>query len=477
MAQWNTLKHPIILNREEELRLATTRLDNLINQIPLPDPILFFYGVPMVGKSTLLHEIQRKATERKMPVVFIDFDREQSSMDGDLINGRYDGEYGCVLLAKDVMEKLIWSADAPTGESIKVTDSSYIAARKLVEYITWLQGFHKPLVLLFDTLEDAPVDTFAWWQEAVLTPLLEGGRLFIAIAGWSDYQESRHQFKWPVLRRMYSHHLRPFDPEQSEKQLRNLDDQNRWLENNLIELTGGLPGLNEELVIVPMEDEGELLRHMVEKVIFHRLFKKEPISDIKEELRILSAFRQFDTRLLQHTMKALWPEKYSDLTPFTVRQHLLKQLRAASVVEQHPDGFGYVVPHDIRRILDAEQQRNKQEQHFKVHCLATQWFHQQVEKGDVVMVADELYHLAGAWRDAAALHKAMPGELPDGQNREFQLQKQLLAGLAQLKNNDRSYELVEKIIYVLRGEEFRWLLSENELSNLIEWCQRFMDEL
>lgn len=489
---------PLVLNREEELRLAAKRLDDLINHIPVADPVLFFHGVHMVGKTTLLQAIRQMALDRQMPVAFIDFDREQL-FEGHLIDDRYVNtppnesgsgkDQGCVQLAADLLMILEQSTDVPYIKRTSLgIDPRESAVNRLIEYVRWIRGFLKPVVFIFDTLEEVPEDTFIWLQEKILAPLLEERGFFVVMAGWSN--QPTLQFRWPVLRRMYSHHLRPFNKKQSEAQLQALNVDYGWLDQqlvgrNVLEITGGIPGLNKKLVeylrspLVAGITTGSLLQWLVEEVIFNR-FRKENIEQVKEQLLAVTIFRQFDTRLLiviANYLAQLAPEwgHYQMLNRRLARD-LLRQLRDTYLVAQHPDGYGYAVPHDIRRVLDAYAQERNLERHFTIHCEAVRWFRKQVDAGDVVMVADEIYHLGGAWRDAERLRILVSADIPDGSNRLSQLQEIIEAGLNRLNDNGRTPELVEKVIAVLRSEEFHWVLEEKEIQNLVECCQQYIHE-
>jgi hypothetical protein len=462
-----------LINRAKEISLIIECLDSLLNHETTPEPVLFFHGVARVGKTRLLHECQQLAAARGIPVAFVDFDREHIH-DGESIDRRYEGEPGKVQLASHIIGGLIQTADAPTNRPIKATDDIDVVVEKLLEYIAWLQGFlKKPVVLLFDTLEESPRDTFLWLQEKILTPLLERQQVFIAFASWSPPRESAVEFRWSVARHMRAQALKPFTEDQTLEHL-HLLGASRWLGHpNVNRITGGLPGLNEVVFTVQADTELELLRQMVH-VIFDRMGENAEV--YRAELLALSAFRQFDTRLLEYILKKLWIDKYYSLDRRSTRE-TLKLLRKTVLVEQHPDGYGYVVPSDVRVVLDYYQRKHNVELHLQIHCLAAIWFRVEVENNDVVSVADELYHLAGAWRDIDESNGQLkiPPEsgLPDGHERLTQLKGRLAFGLSQLKDHKRAHELVDKIGTVLKGKEFQDILSESEVKALLAQCAEF----
>jgi hypothetical protein len=468
-----TYSAPDIINREHELRLIQERLDGLNSGAAVTHPVLFFHGVQMVGKSTLLRKAYRLARSYGMPAVLLDFDREQLKLTTGMDN-RYDGEARRVWLAHDLMAGLIKSADAPAARPIQPEwDTPDEAVAKCLEYIGWLQRFlQKPVALLFDTLEELEYENLHWLQERLLSNLLDTRQVFVAFAGWA-YEDHREpdklhpRFIWPVSRCVSAQRLKAFGLEDSSKQVSNLNSRlPGWLDTErLLDVTGGLPGLNEQAVHQPTESEHRLLESMVE-VIFDRVARQQA-RDLRDELLVLAAFRQFDLRLLGQVMQTLWPEKHPQVDRPASRR-LLNRLQATTLVEQYPDGYGYVVPHDIRRVLDTYLRRHNPQQHFQTHELAFRWFQGEVEKGDRMFVADELYHLAALWRDVAESQGklAMPDGLPNGQNRLDQLKAVLANGLEKLEGHRRKDVLPGKLRTVLQGAEFGWLLDEKEIEAL-----------
>jgi hypothetical protein len=441
-----TYSAPDIINRKHELRLIQERLDGLNSGAAVTHPVLFFHGVQMVGKSTLLRKAYRLARSYGMPAVLLDFDREQLKLTTGMDN-RYDGEARRVWLAHDLMAGLIKSADAPAARPIQPEwDTADEAVAKCLEYISWLQRFlQKPVALLFDTLEELEYENLHWLQERLLSNLLDTRQVFVAFAGWA-YEDHREpdklhpRFIWPVSRRMLVHRLEAFDLSASQDQISNLGGLPDWLDTEqLLDVTGGLPGLNEQAALSQAETELDLLTAMV-GVIFDRVARQQA-QDLQEELLVLAPFRQFDPRLLGHVIETLnecWPDKYPQMDRPSSRK-LLNRLRATTLVEQHPDGYGYVVPHDIRRVLDTHSRRRNLQQHFEVHLLAIRWFRDEIEKGDPVFIADELYHLAALWRDVAESQGqlTMPDGLPDGRQRLDQLKAVLANGLEKLEGHRR----------------------------------------
>lgn len=473
-----------IVNRVEEIRLVTTRLDNLIHNVPVPDPVLFFYGVPYVGKTTLLKYIYKLALERNLPAVLLDFDREQITDSGTLAN-HYDGEVGFANLVNDLFVRLRESRKLADITPASEEQNIQIDTTQLLSFIHQIQeNLGRPIVLLFDTLEDIAPETFIWLQERILVPLLQTGQLFVAMAGWTDHQESKQSLIWSVSRFTKVCPLRSFDAESTELQLQALQPGSaRFASKNILALTGGIPGLNRQLILQQghIQDEIDMISYLVNQVIFHR-FSGRGLDEVRKELIAVAPFRQFDTRLLQHLLEQLWPATYKDMTLGQTR-NTLRKLRLTSLVQQHADTYGYAIPHDLRRVLDSYVYMRQPGHYLQINSLAVLWFRKEISDGDYPMIVNELYHLASLWRYA---QEYGPPQLEDfvQLSTEFShhntclehLQQRVVFVLEPLRTNSRTPDWVEKIMRTLKGDEFRWLLKESEIEQLLEVCKTYLRE-
>src|SRR5688572_23627404 len=91
----------VFVNRNYEIALAEKRFEELLSQKTTNKPVLFFYGVPLVGKTTLLKEMVRRAAKRGIPTAEINFSARMKSNghNGQQANGTYGGIKGRVELA------------------------------------------------------------------------------------------------------------------------------------------------------------------------------------------------------------------------------------------------------------------------------------------------------------------------------------------------------------------------------------------
>lgn len=489
-----------VLYRREEIRLAIQRLDSLRAGSRVEDCVLFYYGVPTVGKSTLLREIKREAEKDSIATALVDFDRETTDDERQIDHERYDDEAGQVRLAQQLMHDLIRTSQYVTSETFVSDVSPDEAAQHLLDFARDRFGTRHPFVLFFDTVEDADPATFRWLQEKILVPLIdselsdgERPRVLVVMAGRTQPNLTIKELIFPIERRLRPHHLQPFSPQQTMEQLAVMRADLPGVD--IYEFTGGLPGLNDRAArwVVKEESEAGLARYLVDD-IFKRLARKqkEPpkkLSDTREVILAVAPLRQFDADLLQKIIEGddLFGGKYAGIG-FRGISQLLRDLQQTRLVEPHPDGYGYVVVGRLRFALDKYWRQDEPKKHFHVHQVAAEWFQAQVGQKDFPAIADRIYHLGGMWRDVNE-HPYLTDNL-HGELRLPLQQTELLKLLAQelettlgrihstYDNNPfRALKQVEKIKNVLSQEEFKILLASNVVSSLTEQCERFKEEL
>ena len=465
------------IGRDIEISNFKEIVDSIKEGRPLTESVWFIYGVPLVGKTTLLSKVQNLARDRGIPTAGIDFDREK--YDQVRVDSRYDDDDGKVRLAQDIMNQLLgWLDDSPSSKILS-GDDPLDASKKLVSEIERIHNvFRKPVVLLFDTLEDVDHKTFEWLLRGIVQPIKDY-RTLVVMAAKTHYRELGLEIDWSVLRKMRVHKLEPFDEELSREQIRFLTKERAtaWRNESSIQFTGGIPGLNKEVVNAPIESADETLGFMVD-IIFKRIVKRG-IEDIRDELLIMSAVRQFDNRLLAKIAHHFWPEEHV-VESRKAGLDLAHRLQETTLVQLHPDGYGYVIEPDVRRILDSYERISEKQKHFDVHCLAYRWFKNEVEKGDIVSLANQIYHLLALWYDRNLdLSLAVPDDIPDGDEREEQLKSIISGGLKNLDGNSRAETIIGKVVQVLSEKEFLWFFKNHgntERGLMLNICEQYREQ-
>lgn len=467
---------PVFVHRESELKLVSDRLSFLRAGKVVSEPVLFFHGVPMVGKSALLQTIKQRALQNLIPTALIDFSKGYNELSE---SGR---------LIREILKQWEFTSGMVALNTILTEDSSEDAAKKLVQFAIQLHRAARPtpLVLLLDTIETINPDTFSWLQKELLEPILDEEKVFIAIAARAEHIELPVELSWPVSRRTRFATLKVFTGEETKdhyKALLKNDSPTSWqkqLISNPNWLTLGVPGLNEIAFQHPFESEQEGVRYMVEQVIFKRI-AQDDVAETRDLILTMSAFRKFDYRILAQTANHFWSDRYPEASR-RVGVQLARKMKATMLLQMRQDGYGYVISPNIRRLLDDYQRYRKKQQHFEVHCLSYNWFKEEVVRGDFVSVADQIYHLAGAWFDLkhdGDQSLKIPDTIPsDSEDRAKVFSEIINHGLEHISDKSRADTQVDKVLNAFQHErrEFSWFLSQGEMALLIESFHTRLDE-
>jgi hypothetical protein len=474
MEQLFTKEGKVFLNRQKEIEVVDEKLKKLtkersVESEPPLHAVLYFYGVGRLGKTSLIDQIEIKAKKIenvKPSVVSINFDN----------NGRYKNQSGKNNILKEIISQL--NIEFEFSESDLDSGDELIGVR-LINQLKKTNYAH-PIVLLFDTLENASPDNFKWLQEQLVVPLLNEWQILIAYAGRKKSLESQLYFPWDIKR-----HLKYFPLERfTEKQTRDhigklLKDKSKAIPKDIMELTGGIPGLNEKMadLIVANPELGDqvYLQRIVDETIF--IGGSDKLA-YKKDLMYMSVCRQFENRLLDHLIENLAWRRYDE----EVRSGtaLIQRLLETTLLENYPDGYGYVFAINYRRIVDRHFRSINRKDHLRVHVSCYQWYENEVNKGDWVALADQIYHLVGAWYDLSQ-HSGFDDELinkfPDTKNRRVVLKNLLRSVLNKLANNNRGFTIVNKLKWILEGEEFSWFMPQAEIDELQKLCDNFIEDI
>lgn len=466
----------VFVHREDELKLVQDRFSLLSIGKAVSEPVLFFYGAPMIGKSALLRVIRHRANQNLIPTALIDFS---------------DG-YAELLARGHLIQEIFrqWELPACIGAStlISLHNSPDDAAEKLIRYVRRLQleARPTPLALLMDTIEIINPDTFSWLQKNLLEPILYEEKVFIGIATRAETIELPFELSWPISRRTRFVMLKPFTAEETRDHYKSLlknaspTPWHKQLINSPNWITLGIPGLNEEAFQHPFETEQDGVCYMVEQVILKRVVRGD-LDELKELALTMSSFRKFDNRILAKMANHLWPDKYPDASRRAGVQ-LARKIKAAMLLEMRRDGYGYVISPNFRRLLDDYQRHRKKQQHFEIHCLAYALFRDEVVRGDFVSVIDEIYHLAGAWFDVQHDKQdelIIPNDMPKEEDNRIAIFSQIInRALEHLTDKQKANMQVDKVLdaFQQEKEEFSRFLREDDIAMLIEICRRAFEQ-
>lgn len=498
---------PVFISRKEELNQATSALDHLLSGATVTDCIFYIYGVSGMGKTTLLQKIRREVQERSVPLAYVDFDR-------DYVNDYYAGEKGKWRIAQLIIRHLADSAGFHLGLEVENEYDPDQAASQLLNFMQTLVEFirPKPFILFFDTLEDIDLSHFHWLQEKIVEPLVSKYSCLVFLASRTPPTSPQQGLIWPISRRVQAIHLRAFDAQDTLQQLEVLGQSEEALQlrPSVTYYTRGLPGLNyavaellrDKTKLRSTEEslENWLLAHLVRNIVFKRLTQTlhAPYNLEKEGLAVAS-LRQFDSGLLRRLVYKLdlpWSTQYPESNRGSVLT-LIQYLKETRLVEVAPDGYGYVVPYDLRQVLDtflqSQLKAGKDMLHLHVQAIAVQWFREQIELGDYVAITDLIYYLQGRWLDIqnlgptssmeawlASVNPDLPAGISSHDDHVTLLKQELKKALEKLRSSPWAFDLSQKVGNILRKPEFSEIMFYQDkatLDDLIKMCEDFSQTL
>jgi len=462
----NKIKGKLFLNRIDELRMIRSLIKELLSGRPIERPVRYFYGVPMVGKTALLLEIKKYSVDKfGIPTAYIDFDPSQNIFDKPILN-RYKDKSAIYNLINDISQQLKITPNHSTDN----VDKDNAAKSFIGTFLQDKKRSQKPLILLFDSLEEVDENTFEHLQNDVLVPLLENRNTLVIFAARAHFRELHITFDWSIRRQLMTHPLRPFTFEQTKDHIARLSKGTSTIfdrSNVVYDITNGIPGLNEFVVFNIKNENGRMQNRVVENAIFKRVPKAKKEIDI---LTPISVYRLFDTELLAYLANNL-EIPVSEKNEKHLGTNLLIRLLDTTLVEQRVDGTGYVVVEDMRKIFYNYLGKINPDKISRIHTLAYKWFETEVAKGDVVLLANMIYHQAGIWFHESL--KERDKEFIEDRDKLKQLKNILNNKLKTLKKNPRMPMLVEKIKKQLENEEFEWFLNKEEIAALVEYCDTY----
>lgn len=471
------------IEREAQLDEAKDRIDALSHARPVPDCVLFYYGVPTIGKTTILRTIAEHVDNKKFLISWIDFDRSKSQ------ENRYGNTIGRINIIEHILQDIKKIYHELTDITVAGLDSSEadVAAERLLRAARSL--FHEkqnPFIFFFDTIEDSDLDTFLWLQEYVLKPFVNEFPTLIVIASRTHPNKIGRDLIYPLERRTVNIALTPFDARQTERQIEAIGAQElRGIGDELNRITNGLPGLNDAAVRKLVEEhrrnpDADLRRYLVVNLIFEkRVAQIGADPQLQRRLLAVAPLRQFDAVLLRDIASNLFASK-DDFSNVRALRDLLQQFQKTRLVEPHPDGYGYAISGHIRPMLDDYLRETNPIEHFNIHRIAADYFESQVAKNDWASIANRIYHLGCLRRDISLASPDIREQLieflgPDLHSRSIDLHfmsEALQETIQRLSDVDpeHTFDLTTKIRRVLDEAEFKRFIGPEIVDAVLDIC-------
>jgi len=239
------------VNRDNELQFMQEAFDTLVDsQQLLSMPIIDFFGVDGIGKTSILRRIERLCTKRNISYLWLDASASNSQFSRSI--SRQMKKY--TITSEQLITK---------GKSGSFYENSVQAIKKLL-------AEKPPVVALLDSVDITNDQQFAW-VEPMLREVIEDTNLCVVLA---SKQRLSFEHDWSMMRKLRPFHLKPLDQISSELYLKRFKRQiPEEARETIFEWTRGYPlAMNAMIDAYPFdlrkdEDQQKLLETIIRLVI------------------------------------------------------------------------------------------------------------------------------------------------------------------------------------------------------------------
>lgn len=382
-----------IVPRNDEWNVLVEQLNKRHHASQTEGSIINFIGTFGIGKTVLLQTILQdkiRTAYPDIPFSLIDFqalNADKSELDlettairvldqlihpiqnqcqlpaNDFISARRDFD---VYLRQANVEETCNEAPPPTQQSDGEDESGIYQKRLAVAFVDYIQKVisqkvQQPVVLLLDSLDDVPAQSFTWLEREIIDPLTASGQVICVLA-------SRQEVGWKLFdtrRRVKVSRLGLLNREETSEQV---GEKLAELADEIFTLTYGLSGATRLIMdeISYIEDRDKivfdqslfqqyrtyLIQHCLqEKFLDDYVFNKVS-TGLQEMLSVLSPLRAFTVniaaalfpRLMMHYSYQVRPNGIDTLS--VIRDFIHTTLVIWDRVKQ-----GYIIEAPIRQIM------------------------------------------------------------------------------------------------------------------------------
>jgi hypothetical protein len=360
-------------NREDELNVVYPKLDEIQKDRPyLFGFILRFVGIPGIGKTTLLKEIEKEAKVRNIKTAYVQCNRSKELYLLDELSVQLFGTAKKSELFIEDLKSML----SETPAVFLIDDTHYIDELN--------QGI----------LED------------ILDNVYQINRLLLILAGRSDLRWK----KFELRRRTGKVVLEQFGEKEARNWIKDAD-----FSDQIYPITRGYP-----LAIVKAcdwinlhadsADPDQLKEHEMDLVfeLVNQILIQYILVDIPHErqheliflLKNLSPLRRFNENILSDFLPELDNKKRDTLA---ARMLIRKMSVETYLVKWDSARMAYALNYLIRRLLSLEMKFNNKESLTKIHKFMMKWYGDSIKKAlerdpsapqTVLYLIEYIYHLA-----------------------------------------------------------------------------------
>lgn len=386
-------------NRTVELEIVARRVEILQKGGGVFQCVLNFYGIPGVGKTALLSELDRLAASghwpghRLQPVLSALTDLA-TVVSPDQLHRAGPEALASQMKQLDDQTQIASMAfyDALNDfHRQRITDlddeeawyRARQAAKRVADSFTsfvYDQGkkLNQPVLLMFDNSDRLPPDAFDWLEFEVFSPLVQSDRVLLVLTGCSPIRWKRFE----VRRRVYLGKLHP--PEQGAELVRQQAPSWSKVADNIVQLTFGLPTANRTVVealgeiTAPVDGNNfDQYRPQLLKRLVTDLVEKHLWQNVDHELwpvfHLVAPLRQFDVTTLRNLLPHFDSERFGKQGG-NFYLLMLNRLIDTALVEWSSERKAYILDDTLRHILALDLEIRQRQRSIDIHARAAELY-------------------------------------------------------------------------------------------------------
>jgi hypothetical protein len=401
-------------DRDWELEAVDYRLRILRSGGSVFQCVVNFYGIPGIGKTRLLKEIQSRAQgiptamtdlaafrdgHRAGPEVLADqmVQLEQQTRLSDAGFQKALKAFRAHPLPEDPYDEAAWYRFRQKAKEVADAFSVYVYRH--------VKQPRQPVLLLFDNSEAATGETFDWLEYEVFSPLVQTDRIMLVVAGLSPVRWKRFEVRRRVL-------LRKLNPPQDDKLLEKQAVSWEKIADNIFRITFNYPPANrfvaEELerLGLPLtmdtntfdDHRPALIQRLMTEVVEQNLLAGVD-DDIRLAWRIAAPLRQFDVTILRRVLPEFEPNFEGRGGNYYLL--MLNRMVDTALVEWSAERKAYVLDDTLRQFLALALETRDPDLARRIHERATELYRQWLEdvpENRSAYLVEWLYHEAQVLR-------------------------------------------------------------------------------
>ena len=392
------------VDRQQEVSRMKTLLSQLTKKQPLQKYIHEFNGIGGIGKTVILDIIAKTCYSMKLSFAKYDFSHK-ADKDAQLIPksiGKIIDQFVIKTKHREKLENILSKPDRNVQDLEKL----------FVDYIKEIvKEKNKPLVFIFDTLDEAG-DTIRDWLGSLISQTLDLGSIVFVLASKSALNlpvDERVQTRWQTYR------LIQFNTDETKTQIETFETalsakEIETLSRDIFGITRGHP-LGNNIVWkefkeqkIPPQRFKENIQLYIQKILEDVIdkwvligFKPEEQEKLKSILRPLSIARLFNLISLQKLIEEFVEEKKYHLSSSFYYSNYIRELQSkTNFIRYEPAKSGYAVGPTLANAFTLFMKQNDSALFTKINQrlieIYSEWIKKSTGTDKIKYIKEKYYH-------------------------------------------------------------------------------------